>query len=138
MVSLLFAVYGPKYAKKICKALPPTARYQPALANAFDSFIIVSGGRVVIDKESDKAKVLVSLQHYAYFELHFKRLSSVDIYDVRSDVWIKGPDMNQARSHHCSCILGNFVYVAGGSGEAGYGTHDTIERLPLFSGALQY
>ena len=35
-------------------------------------------------------------------------------YDIRKNSWTIGPAMNERRSSHCSCVLGNHVYVFGG------------------------
>ena len=81
------------------RARPLRERYFPALANFHDAIIVVSGG-------------LASQMSNEY-------LKSVDLYDVKTDIWSTAPSMNTTRTNHSSCCLGDFVYVAGGTSDEG-------------------
>ena len=60
-------------------------------------------------------------------------LSSVDVYDVKSDRWIENrvPNMNTARWYHSSCTLADMIYVFFGQREKQ--TVMSVERLDLKS-----
>ena len=93
------------------KETPPTPRSGPSLANFNDSHILVIGG-VIPGNYSQK-------------------LATVDMYDVEMDSWWKPPTqvpaLNQARSAHSSCCVGDLCYVG-----CGWGSPDrlhTFERI---------
>ena len=89
------------------KAPPPRDRLAMALANFKDRFLFVSG--------SDAFGVLCSI------------MSSVDIYNIRFDTWMAGPDLNDGRNGHSSFALDDFIYVVGGSNQSRFTT--SIERV---------
>ena len=79
------------------KTSPELVRSMLALANFRDTHVIVSGG-IKPGKSQDV-------------------LYSVEIYSIESDSWQAGPNLEIARSEHCSVCLGDYVYVACGSGK---------------------
>ena len=56
-----------------------------------------------------------------------ERFSEVFYYKIQTDEWIRAPALNQARYGHSSCIIGNSLYVYGGTTSDGYML--PIERL---------
>ena len=49
---------------------------------------------------------------------------------MKNDAWIKAPALNKARQGHSNCLLGNSLYVYGGSRDS---TDLPVERLKNIS-----
>ena len=58
-------------------------------------------------------------------------LASVDMYDIKMDSWwkppIQVPALNQGRTYHASCCVGDFCYV--GCGWSSSDRLHTLERI---------
>ena len=39
---------------------------------------------------------------------------SFEYYNIKSDMWYRGPSMIESRSYHSSCSIGEYLYVIGG------------------------
>ena len=51
-------------------------------------------------------------------------------YEIKNDRWLEAPSMLMPRYHHISCILGNSLYVCGGSNDFGFFNKD-CSTLPI-------
>lgn len=79
--------------------------------NYKDSVLFVTGGRSPVDENA------------AYYK-------SVDIYDIRTNRWSEGPEMNAARVMHNTCLLGDStIYAFGGIKNAAQEMQEGIEKL---------
>ena len=77
-----------------------------SVCNFKDKYIFVSGGRVEYETVSNK----------------------VHVYELKTEKWFRGPDMNIRRIYHSSCALGNSIYVICGTNNEGESIN-TIESL---------
>jgi N-acetylneuraminic acid mutarotase len=96
-------------------ALPPmrVARGAPAAAAVGDRIFVVGGSRGGRDEPRSSAVL--------------------EVFDVRTGRWSRGPDMPTARHHHGAAALGGRIYVAGGRTDDDLST-DAVERFDPATG----
>ena len=87
-------------------AEPSRPRSFPSLTNYQDKYILVIGG------------------YYAS-----NCLTSVDMYNVKTNRWQAAPEITEAREEHSSCCLENFTFIFGGNNDSQH--LNSFERIDM-------
>ena len=66
------------------------------MANYRDSHIFALGG------------------HSGRYEEVYIAVTNVDMYTIKTDTWIRAPNLPETKMGMVSCTLGNYLYVIGG------------------------
>ena len=66
--------------------------------------------------------------------MHFHE--SMEIYNIQTNSWHKGPNLNIGREHHSSCGLDQWAYIFGGI-DKDWNSLNSLERVFLKDGQAQ-
>ena len=62
------------------------------------------------------------------YDEEYISLTKVDMYTIKTDTWIRAPNLPKVKNGMASCTLGNYLYVIGGNTKGG-GSPEYLNRL---------